>query len=112
MSERTIPDVWDVFAKQRMPIRRNSWQKMQVQLNEEEKTVTDLFSDLHIHANAGGGAEDGLHLSEDENDAIKSKHQRHSIKRYARNIIRSQSQLGFFFKVNHGPVIPAVLRST
>jgi len=80
MSERTIPDVWDVFAKQRMPIRRNSWQKMQVQLNEEEKTVTDLFSDLHIHANAGGGAEDGLHLSEDENDAIKSKHQRHSIK--------------------------------
>ena len=46
MSERAIPDVWEVFEKQGIR-RNNSWKRM---MTEEEKTVTELFSDLHLHA--------------------------------------------------------------
>lgn len=51
-SERAIPDLWDVFGSRGggLAIRRNSWQKMQKQLTEEEQAVTDLFNDLHVHA--------------------------------------------------------------
>ena len=51
-SERAIPDLWDVFGSRGggLAVRRNSWQKMQKQLTEDERTVTELFNDLHVHA--------------------------------------------------------------
>jgi len=52
-TERAIPDLWEVFGSRSgmvLPVRRNSWQKMQAQLSEEERAVTELFNDLHIHA--------------------------------------------------------------
>lgn len=51
-SERAIPDLWDVFGSRGgngLAIRRNSWQKMQKQLSEDERAVTELFHDLHLH---------------------------------------------------------------
>jgi hypothetical protein len=91
MSERAIPDVWEVFGGQRMPARRNSWQKMQM-MSEEEKTVTDLFSDLHIHAAsrsytpASADSAVDLDLTDDDDDAPNSKNdkksQQHNNHRY------------------------------
>ncbi len=51
-SERAIPDLWEVFGSRGggLAIRRNSWQKMQKQLTEDERAVTELFNDLHVHA--------------------------------------------------------------
>lgn len=64
-SERAIPDLWDVFGSRGggLAVRRNSWQKMQKQLSEDERTVTELFNDLHVH--------DDLPT---ENNSIPSKH--------------------------------------
>jgi len=58
MSERAIPDVWEVFEKQGIR-RNNSWKRM---MTEEERTVTELFSDLHLHARS-------YDLSGDQGDA-------------------------------------------
>lgn len=48
-TDRSIPDVWDVFGGRGLGVRRNSWQKMQLQISEEERAVTELFNDLHLH---------------------------------------------------------------
>ena len=61
-NERAIPDLWDVFGSRGsngsggagLGIRRNSWQKMQAQLSEEERAVTELFNDLHLQLESPG----------------------------------------------------------
>ncbi|KAI9553564.1 hypothetical protein GHT06_021482 [Daphnia sinensis] len=71
-SERAIPDLWDVFGSRGggLAVRRNSWQKMQKQLSEDERTVTELFNDLHVHADLPA-----------ENNSIPSKHKNGSNQR-------------------------------
>lgn len=61
-TERAIPDLWEVFGSRGsngsggggLGIRRNSWQKMQAQLSEEERAVTELFNDLHLQLESPG----------------------------------------------------------
>ena len=98
MTERTIPDVWEVFGKQRAGAggggggggvggRRNSWQKM---MTEEERTVTELFSDLHMHANTtsytAGSTDSAVDLdssdadADDDDQTTDSKNKTHNVR--------------------------------
>lgn len=60
-SDRSIPDLWDVFGGRGLGVRRNSWQKMQMQLSEDEQAVTELFNDLHLHADLPADNSPGKH---------------------------------------------------